>query len=102
MYNDKILSRRAGYCMENAVIIRTTDSVVTVIEPILKGEVIDYPGCVNPIIALCDIPIYHKVAVVDVKKGADVFKYGEKIGIACEDIHAGEHVHVHNLRSVRA
>ena len=88
--------------MENAVMICPVESVVTVIAPISKGEAIYYPKCTQPVIALCDIPIYHKVAVVDVKKGADVFKYGEKIGIADEDIHAGEHVHVHNLRSVRA
>lgn len=88
--------------MENAVIIHPIDSVVTVIEPVMKGGTVCYPGCAQPVVALRDIPIYHKVAIAEVKKGADVFKYGEKIGVASEDIHVGEYVHVHNLSSVRA
>lgn len=88
--------------MKNAVIIRPIDSVATVIEPVLKGEAVGYTGCAEPVIALCDIPVYHKVAIAEIKRGAAVLKYGEKIGLACEDIHAGEHVHTHNLRSARA
>jgi altronate hydrolase len=39
----------------------------------------------------------HKVALRDIRKGEAVYKYGQIIGFASEDIPAGGHVHVHNL-----
>ena len=47
------------------------------------------------------IPIGHKVALTDIKKGATVIKYGEDVGKAVADIGKGEHVHVHNLKTKR-
>lgn len=41
----------------------------------------------------------HKYAVRDIKKGEAVIKYGFSIGIAKQDIKAGEHVHTHNLKT---
>lgn len=46
-----------------------------------------------------DIPAGHKYALVDIKKGEFVIKYGEIIGRATKDIKAGEWVHTHNVRS---
>jgi altronate dehydratase small subunit len=88
--------------VENAVLIRPVDSVVTVTEAVPKGGEVRYPGCAAAITSLEDIPIYHKIAVADIKQGDDVFKYGEKIGVATKDIHIGEHVHTQNVASVRA
>ena len=48
-----------------------------------------------------DIPIGHKVALTDIKKGDTVWKYGQDIGKAVADIKKGEHVHVHNLKTKR-
>ncbi|MEL7569849.1 MAG: UxaA family hydrolase, partial [Eubacteriaceae bacterium] len=48
-----------------------------------------------------DIPYGHKVAVIAINKGELINKYGEEIGIASKDITPGEHVHVHNLDSMR-
>ncbi|MCL2018777.1 MAG: altronate dehydratase family protein [Oscillospiraceae bacterium] len=45
------------------------------------------------------IPRGHKAAVFDIKKGETVIKYGFPIGVATADIKAGEHVHIHNLKS---
>ena len=53
------------------------------------------------IIAIQDIPIYHKIAIADIPAGATVFKYGQPIGIASRAIRIGEHVHVQNLESDR-
>ncbi|NND89715.1 MAG: altronate dehydratase [Granulosicoccus sp.] len=39
----------------------------------------------------------HKIALVDVQKGGRVVKYAQLIGVAAQDIKAGEHVHTHNL-----
>jgi len=48
-----------------------------------------------------DVPIGHKIALVDIKKGDTVLKYGHDIGKAVADIKKGEHVHVHNLKTKR-
>jgi (2R)-sulfolactate sulfo-lyase subunit alpha len=48
-----------------------------------------------------DVPIGHKVALVDIKTGDTVWKYGQDIGKAVADIKKGEHVHVHNLKTKR-
>jgi (2R)-sulfolactate sulfo-lyase subunit alpha len=48
-----------------------------------------------------DVPIGHKVALADIKKGDTVWKYGQDIGKAVADIKKGEHVHVHNLKTKR-
>jgi (2R)-sulfolactate sulfo-lyase subunit alpha len=47
------------------------------------------------------IPLGHKIALKDFKVGDTVIKYGEDIGKVVADIHAGEHVHVHNLKTKR-
>jgi len=47
------------------------------------------------------IPIGHKVALVDIKSGDTVWKYGQDIGKAVADIPKGGHVHVHNLKTKR-
>ena len=51
--------------------------------------------------AKMDVPIGHKIALADIKKGDTVWKYGQDIGKAVADIKKGEHVHVHNLKTKR-
>ena len=48
-----------------------------------------------------NVPIGHKIALVDIKKGDTVVKYGQDIGKTVADIKKGEHVHVHNLKTKR-
>jgi altronate hydrolase len=43
------------------------------------------------------IPPGHKFALNDLKEGRAVYKYGERIGVASEQISTGAHVHGHNL-----
>lgn len=45
------------------------------------------------------IPLAHKVARHDIAEGTKILKYGMPIGIATRNIAAGEHVHIHNIRS---
>ena len=47
------------------------------------------------------IPFGHKVALVALRHGDEIVKYGASIGVADGDIEPGRHVHVHNLKSVR-
>jgi (2R)-sulfolactate sulfo-lyase subunit alpha len=48
-----------------------------------------------------DIPIGHKLALADMKAGDTVYKYGEDIGRVVAPIRAGEHAHVHNIKTKR-
>jgi len=41
----------------------------------------------------------HKYALVDIKKGENIIKYGNPIGHATQDIKKGEHVHTHNVKT---
>lgn len=84
----------------NVVIIDKSDNVATAIKDLSEGEVL--VGEVElGIKALQAIPFGHKVALKDIKRGEEVIKYGEPIGVATVDIRAGEHVHIHNLEGRR-
>lgn len=47
------------------------------------------------------VPIGHKVALNDFAEGDTVIKYGEDIGKIVAPTKAGDHVHVHNLKTKR-
>jgi (2R)-sulfolactate sulfo-lyase subunit alpha len=51
--------------------------------------------------AVQDIPIGHKVALKDMNPGDTVFKYGVDIGRVVAPIRAGQHAHVHNIKTKR-
>ena len=48
-----------------------------------------------------DIPLGHKIALVDIPEGSAVTKYGHDIGRTIAPVPAGGHVHVHNLKTRR-
>ncbi|HUG21099.1 UxaA family hydrolase [Piscinibacter sp.] len=48
-----------------------------------------------------DIPIGHKVALKDMNPGDTVWKYGVDMGKVTAPIKAGEHAHVHNIKTKR-
>jgi (2R)-sulfolactate sulfo-lyase subunit alpha len=48
-----------------------------------------------------DIPIGHKVAIRDISEGSTVIKYGVDIGRTVSNISAGDHLHVHNVKTKR-
>jgi (2R)-sulfolactate sulfo-lyase subunit alpha len=47
------------------------------------------------------VPLGHKFALVALAEGADIVKYGVRVGIATQPVSPGEYVHVHNMRSAR-
>jgi len=51
--------------------------------------------------AKADIPIGHKVALVDLAEGDTVTKYGEDIGRMVGSAETGGHVHTHNMKTKR-
>ena len=48
-----------------------------------------------------DVPIGHKVALVDLKPGDTAIKYGEDIGKMVGGVNKGGHVHVRDLKTKR-
>ena len=45
------------------------------------------------------VPVGHKFALKNIKKGENIIKYGKIIGIATEDIDTGDWIHIHNIKS---
>jgi hypothetical protein len=45
------------------------------------------------------VDVGHKIARRDTASGDTIIKYGVPIGSALRDLVAGEHVHLHNMRS---
>jgi altronate dehydratase small subunit len=85
--------------MNKVLKINEIDNVVTTTEALKKDAIIEVEG--NKITVNADIPRFHKIAIVDIPKGELVYKYGQIIGDALEDIKAGDHVHVNNIESTR-
>lgn len=86
-----------------AVVINQKDNVATVVEDILAGSTINYTISEETysLKVLENIPLGHKLAIMTIKAGEEVLKYGESIGRATQNIEAGQHVHVHNMESQR-
>jgi altronate dehydratase small subunit len=89
--------------MAEYVLIHERDNVVTAIRHLDPGRVL-HISCGEDVIDITlksRIPFGHKCAIRRIPKGEKVIKYGESIGLASQDIEPGEHVHIHNLRSIR-
>ena len=46
-----------------------------------------------------EIPLGHKIAMIDLKEGDTILKYGHDIGKVVKAIKKGQHVHVHNVKT---
>lgn len=88
-----------------AVRLSPRDNVATLITAAEAGDEIAIRGQghdANRIGAAAAIAAGHKLALVAVKRGEAIVKYGATIGRAVSDIAPGEHVHVHNVESTMA
>ena len=87
--------------MQDFLKINENDKVVVALKTIPAGETVtvDVQGEKRQITALEEIPAGHKMAICDIPAGAEVIKYGYRIGNAKEDIRAGAWVHTHNLKT---
>src|SRR4029078_7656500 len=92
--------------MIHLVLHDANDSVaVVVVEGVkagtaMTGWVMDDDRTVN-LPARQDIPIAHKAALKDMAAGDTVVKYGIDMGKVVAPIKAGEHAHVHNIKTKR-
>jgi len=83
---------------QNIVRITHEDTVAVAITNLTAGSQIQVGD--HELTLQSDIPAGHKVALRDIAKGEKIIKYGYPIGAAKEPIGAGEHVHVHNVRTL--
>lgn len=82
---------------ERLLLLDPRDTVLVVRGRIAAGEAIRLDGAI--VTAERDFPLAHKLARQPIKRGDIILKYGAPIGVATDDIAAGAHVHVHNMRS---
>jgi len=66
----------------------------------MTGWIMDEDRMIN-VQAQQDIPIGHKVALKDMAVGDTVLKYGIDMGKVVANIKAGQHAHVHNIKTKR-
>lgn len=84
--------------MREVLKISAGDSVAVALVALSVGTVLEVEG--EQITLVSDIPAGHKFALKEIAAGEPVIKYGFPIGQAKRDVHAGEHVHVHNLKTL--
>lgn len=82
-----------------AIVLHAQDNAATALEPLAEHSAF-YTTDSNEIVLRDSIPFGHKFALTFIARGESVIKYGVPIGIATSDIQTGEHVHLHNLRSM--
>ena len=92
--------------MSHFVVHEDGDSVGTVVVEgvksgaTLNGWVMEQDRVVE-VRTVSDIPIGHKIALNALQPGDTVMKYGVDIGKVVAPISAGEHLHVHNVKTKR-
>lgn len=85
--------------MNSVIRVNKDDNLVTCLREVKEGETVTLDG--QTYTAKSDIPKFHKMSTAEIKKGEYCYKYGQVIGVALEDLHPGDYVHVHNLASTR-
>jgi altronate dehydratase len=88
--------------MKRAMRIGPDDNTATALNDIDAGETISLVSKSGPVGEMTTrqaVPFGHKVAVIDIKKGDKILKYGEVIGLATQPINKGDYVHTHNVES---
>jgi len=83
--------------MKNFIIMNPDDNCATALDDMSKDSQVQIRE--NSIFINQNIPLGHKIALADIRKGDLVKKYGQAIGIATEDIKKGDWIHTHNLTS---
>lgn len=80
-----------------AVHLRPIDNIAVAARTLERGLEVDCDG--QRLTLGARVPLGHKVALRPIKSGEAIYKYGQIIGFASQDIAPGGHVHVHNVRA---
>jgi len=89
--------------VEQALVMHSKDNVATAISELKPGEMVSVLiGSERLEVKIRDnVPFGHKFAIKHINKDGIVFKYGQSIGVSTSAINVGQHVHTHNLKSLR-
>jgi altronate hydrolase len=81
---------------ENAAIhLHPSDNVAVARVPVAPGQTLRVEG--NEFQAKNSVPAGHKIALMRIEPGENIYRYGQRIGRASRAIEAGEHVHTQNV-----
>lgn len=81
------------------VVMSDKDNVAVALEDLPAGKLVELNGSNLKVSESIDFG--HKFAIRGIQSGENIVKYGEIIGVAGDDISPGQHVHVHNVKSLR-
>jgi hypothetical protein len=81
----------------SAIRLSPLDNIVVLSRSVEAGTTIDVDG--HRLRVAGPLGLGHKLALRSIAAGDKILKYGVSIGSATRDIAAGEHVHVHNMKS---
>lgn len=89
--------------MKKAIQIDGRDNVATATTDLAGGETVEVLSPDGGVIGTPKthetVPFGHKIALRTLKRGEQVIKYGEVIGVASRPIEPGDWVHTHNVES---
>ena len=81
----------------SAIRLSPLDNIVVLSRSVEAGTTIEVEG--HRLTVAAPLGLGHKLAFRPIAAGDKIFKYGAAIGSATRDIAAGEHVHLHNMKS---
>jgi altronate dehydratase small subunit len=86
-----------------AIVLHADDDVAVLVSAVEAGAIVVTRGAQAPLTLrpAMTLPAGHKLALRGLAAGTDVRKYGEVIGRLTAPVEAGDHIHVHNLVSLR-
>lgn len=91
--------------MKRVIMVNSQDTVATLLNHAEAGDsvhILTAEGKEAGTVKIGEpISMGHKVALLPMKEGDKVIKYGAVIGQATRPIRVGDHVHVHNMKSLR-
>ncbi len=87
----------------NGLVLNHVDNILVVLIDLIPEQQVTYEldGEMVSLQAVERIPIYHKMSITTIDEGSFIYKYGQVIGRAVQPIKPGQHVHTHNLISIR-
>jgi altronate dehydratase small subunit len=81
----------------SAIRLSALDNIVVLSRSVEAGATIEVDG--HRLAVAAPLGLGHKLAFRLISAGEKILKYGAAIGSATRDIAAGEHVHLHNMKS---
>jgi SAF domain len=79
------------------ILLHPSDNILIAVKELGAGAVLLIDS--QSVTLNMPIPIGHKIARTRLAKGAQIMRYGAPIGSLTQAVAAGDHVHLHNLKS---